>query len=433
MKILVVSNTPWDNANSFGISYSNIFNGIKDIEFANIYCSTGSPNNEFHMICYQITAKSLIRNVLNKNNPSGHVVQNKSFCGDVRTEREQKGFDKVRTLRWQIMFWGRDLIWKIGKWKSVELYNFLDEYRPDVIFQPIYYSSYLNDIAQFVKQYTGAPMLGYISDDNYTLRQFRLSPLYWIDRFWKRRKVKKTIELCNILYVISDIQKEEYEKIFNIECKILTKCSNFPEKIFDKDINYNEIKIVYGGNIGFGRWKSLKLLVCAVERLKQEGYKVRLDIYSGTPYTKTMTKALSRENCCYIHGAIKYDELIKLQESADILVHVEGLSLKSRCEVHQSFSTKLVDYFEMGKCIFAIGTNDEASIKHLLDNDAAIVAQNKCETYEKLRTLLQTPKLIKQYEEKAYKCGLQHHNKAEMQLQLTKDLKRVIKNENTSN
>lgn len=107
------------------------------------------------------------------------------------------------------MFWARDFVWKIGRWCSPELKAFIDDFKPDVIFQPIYYSNYISDIALFIKKYTGVPMVGYISDDCYTLRQFNLSPLYWIDRLHKRKKVKQVFMSCEFVYVISEIQKRE--------------------------------------------------------------------------------------------------------------------------------------------------------------------------------------------------------------------------------
>ncbi len=423
MRILVISSTPWNDANSFGNSYSNIFQGIEDLQFANIYCRPGDMDNSFDMIGFQITESMLVKNLKNKSKPSGKIVHNRKSDGIERSKNEQQTFDKARTLRWQVLFWARDLIWKIGRWKSPELVNFIDDFKPDLIFQPIYFVGHMNDIAQFVKKHTGAKMLGYISDDCYTLRHFRLSPLYWIDRLWKRAKVKKTINMCDILYVISDIQKEEYEKIFKPECKVLTKCADFPPRDFNLDANKGEIKIMYGGNIGTGRWKSLGLLASAVERLKNEGFNVRFDIYSGTPRTSKMEKALNKENCCCLHEPVPYNEILELQNEADILVHAEGLDLKNRLAVHQSFSTKLVDFFQMGKCIFAIGTDDVASINHLVKYDAAVVAQNKDETYEKLKELLQNPQMIADYGEKAYICGKEKHSKKVMQEMLVGDLK----------
>ncbi len=428
MKILVISSTPWDQKNSFGLSFTNIFDGMENLQFANVYCSAGSPDNPFNMQCFQISEAMLLKNLKNKNSPTGKCVENQKQEGIERTQSEQKRFDIARTLRWQVLFWARDFLWKIGRWKSKELKQFLDGFKPDIIFQPVYYSSYMNDIAQFAKKYTGAPMVGYISDDCYTLKQLHFSPLYWIDRFWKRRKVKKTINLCEILYVISDIQKREYEKIFNPPCKILTKIADFPKREFKKEVNCGEVTLMFGGNIGSGRWKSLKLISESVERLKNEGYNVRFDIYSGTPKTKRMQKALIKKDCCYLHEPIPYNEILELQNKTDILVHAEGLSLKSRLEVRQSFSTKLVDFFEMGKCVFAVGTDDVASIKHLIDNDAAVVAQDKEQVYIKLKALLDNTENILNYETKAYNCGEKHHSKKPIQDMLISDLKNTIKN-----
>ena len=199
MKILVLSATAWDNNNSFGNSFSNIFEGIKDIEIANIYCMNGNPQNNTVNRYFQISEKSLIANLKNSQKPSGHEFQlsNKDIVSVV----DEKIYNYARKKRWMVLFWARDFIWKIGRWKSKELSQFLSDFNPDILFMPIYYSSYMNDIACYIKKYTNKPMVGYISDDNYTLRQFSMSPLYWIDRLYKRRKVKNTVDLCEYLYV----------------------------------------------------------------------------------------------------------------------------------------------------------------------------------------------------------------------------------------
>lgn len=74
MKILVLSNTPWANDNGFGNSYSNIFQGMPDLQFANIYLRYGQPENDFNMRFFQITEKSLLRNLKNPKVPSGMEV-----------------------------------------------------------------------------------------------------------------------------------------------------------------------------------------------------------------------------------------------------------------------------------------------------------------------------------------------------------------------
>lgn len=424
MRILVLSNTPWADDNSFGNSYSNIFGGISGLQFANIFLQYGQPENDFEMRFFQITEKSLINNLKDSKEPSGIEVYPDNRMGRSSEKLAVKGFEQARKMRWQIMFWGRNLIWKIGRWKSQQLNLFLDDFQPDLIFQPVYSKPYINDIVLYIKEYTKVPMVGYISDDNYTLRQFNMSPLFWIDRLWSRRKVKAVIEKCEILYVISQIQKEEYEKIFTPTCKILTKCADFTDPAPEWNISTDKIRMIYAGNIGTERWKTLSLVTKAVARLSGEGYKIQFDIYSGTPQTKEMKKSLNIAGC-KLHGSLPYKKILELQKNSDILVHVEGLSLKSRMKVHQSFSTKLVDFFSLGKCIFAVGTVDVASIKHLKDYNAAIIAEDKFIIYDKIKWLISDKSRIIEYGKNAYSCGARCHNRNEMQKMLMQDLKKV--------
>lgn len=423
MNILVISNTPWSDNNSFGNSFSNIFKGIPDINFANVYCRAGEPNNQFPMVFFQITEKSLMKNLFHREYPSGSMVlpSNKKQI----EEKEILGFEQARKMRWQVMFWGRNLIWKIGRWKSDELKMFLSDFKPDIIFQPIYSKSYINDIVLYAKDFVGCPMIGYISDDNYTLKQFRFSPLYWIDRLFSRRKVKLVVEKCEILYVISKIQKEEYEKIFTPVCKILTKCADFSKQAPNWNLPGKTVDFIFAGNIGAGRWRSLGLISRAIEKLRGDGYGVELNIYTSTPMTKKIRSALEY-NGTFIHDPIPYQQIIERQKKADVVIHVEGLSKKSQMEVHQSFSTKLVDYFMLGKCIVAVGTEYEASIQHLKENDAAVVIEAAKDVLPQLKELLDDPEKILLYGQKAYNCGKKHHDQASIKNMVMTDIRKIV-------
>lgn len=424
MRILILSNTPWDVNNSFGNSFSNIFGGIKNIEIANIYCSYGEPNNSFVKKYYQTTEKSLLVNLLNKNYPSGKEVYINEKA-DILNITSKEIFDHARKRRFQIYFWLRDFIWKIGRWKSKELLNFIDEFKPDIIFQPLYYSNYLNDFALFIKKYTNVPMVSYVSDDVYTMRQFSLSPLYWIDRLIKRGKIKKVVDQCEHLYVISDIQKQDYEKCFKKECKILTKGAEFSAPSIKEKNNY-PLKLVYTGNIYNGRWKSLAAIGKQLKKINNEKIKAQLFIYSMTPMTKKMTKALNIKDSVIFMGGVSADKIQEIQEDADILVHVEPTDIKGRLQVHHSFSTKLIDYFHVSRCIFAVGKEDMASIDHLIKNKAGIVATSEPEIYTKLLEVIEDTSLLKEYAQNAYECGRINHQIDKIQEKLYQDLKLLV-------
>lgn len=339
MKILVLSNAVWSDNNCFGNSFSNIFDNITGIETANIFCSSGAPYNRIVKRYFQITEKSLLRNLKTKSVSSGkEMIHSENQKKQVYTSTN-KFISFAKSNRAIVFFWIRDLIWKIGRWKSNELKKFIDDFEPDVLFMPLYYSAYLNDIAQFIKQYTGKPMFGYVSDDIYTMRQFSLSPLYWINRLYIRPKIKRTVKECEHLYVISDIQKQEYEKCFHKECKLLWKGAEFKNKPNKKQIG-QPVKLVYTGNIGVGRYKQLASIGQVIAKLNSEKKRAELDIYTMTPMSQKMKRAVAVPNAINLKGGISPEEVVKVQNEADILVHVESFDLKTDWRYISHFQPK---------------------------------------------------------------------------------------------
>ena len=436
MRILVVSATPWSNDNSFGSTFSNFFKGIEDLEIASVYCRSGQPDNTVVSRYFQVTFTDLLQNLKDKSVPCGHELDYRCDVqqgAEVLSDKARKSYNNARKLRWQVLFWANDLIWSIGRWRSEELRKFLLDFQPDVIFQPIYFSKHLNQIALYCASVTGAAMVGYVSDDVYTLRQFSLSPLYWIDRIWKRRYVKRTFDACKLIYTISETQKMEYQEILHKECKVLTKIADFSGEPLLPEKSDHPMQFVYTGNIGGGRWKSLALLAEAIRQVNAERQRAMLVIYTATPITKQIRKALNIPMSAEIRGQVSASEIPRIQQEADVLVHVEGLNRKSRLEVHQSFSTKLVDYFHNCRCVFAIGTPDMASIRHLLENKAAVVATNKNEVLQKLELLLRDKAFYDQTIRNAWECGRRYHNKETMQQMLMEDLHRMVKTDQREN
>ena len=407
-----------------GNTLCNFFSGMDDIRIANVYCHTDKPTTDMNgsVRFFRITDKELVKSIVKKDYSAGDeicVTEKKDvYTGSI------PGYDVFRSMRLQIFFEIREWIWKLGKWKTEGLRVFLNENNPDIIFQPIYNSRYIYDVVDFCEDYLKIPIVSYAVDDYYSLRQFSLSPFFWTDRMVKRKRIRHLIEKSSILYVISDTQKEEYAPLFSTPCKVLTKGYEFgalpaydnPEKC---------IRMVYGGMINRGRYKSLKAISKSVEHLRERGYGISLEIYSKDIKNRRMRNGLSNKGT-KLHEGIPYSDLYEIEKTASVLVHVEGLGIKDRFTVHQSFSTKLVDYFYLGKCIFAIGKKDMASIKHLAENDAAIIATSNKEIYNKIYGIVENPGCIKEYGEAAYECGKKWHDKAQMQDMLYKDLLSVV-------
>ncbi len=420
MRILFVSASPLRKEISIGNTFLNLFSGVEDVEFASIYTRSGKPDTAISE-AFCITEKMLLRSLLGKGQ-AGKKIE----CVPVKAENATPAADSktvsfAKKRRWTILFWLQSMLWRVGKWKSKALRDFIEEFQPDIVFTVLSNTSFLNRLILHVQSVAKAPLVLYAWDNNYSMKRVMFSPLRWIHHICSRKMMRKVVKKAELLYVISDVQKADYEKAFGRTCKLLTKGADFtcaPEKT----AHTLPLQLLYTGNIGLNRWKSLAHIANVLEKINKDGMKAQLRIYSGNALSEDMRRALNKgESSCFM-GSVSAEEVASLQKSADVLVHVEPMNLKDRLLVRQSFSTKLVDYFYQAKAILAYGPEDVASIAHLIKHKAAIWADNESALETELRTLLAQPELVNDYAIRAWECGKNNHQRATLQKMLLGDL-----------
>ncbi len=427
MKILFVSSSPLKKEISVGNTFINLFKDMEDVELASVYTRAGAPDKEISQ-AFCITEKMLIRNLINKTPVGMRVkcVEENKMQVVQNTKTEQGIIDFIKSCRWTLFFWLQDFVWRIGRWKSPELKQFVEEYNPDIIFAVLNPTPFLNRLLIHVTKIANRKLVLYAWDNNYSLKQFMLSPLRWINHFINRKSMQKVVKQADLFYVISDIQKTDYEKAFNKDCKILTKFADFSGNAPIKDKYNKPLQLVYTGNIGMNRWRSLAEIAQVLEKINKNGIKAQLRIYTGNNINDKMNKALNVGDSSFVMGSVSADEVLKIQEEADMLVHVESKDLKNKLLVRQSFSTKIVDYLKSARPVLAYGPKNVASIEHLVKNDCAIVADNVNELYEKLLNAIDNNSILDLLAKKEYECGRKYHNKADIEKMLKDDLNFIV-------
>ena len=425
MKILVVSNSEWDDGNSFGNTFSNILSFEKPQHIANIYCRNGVPSTTtcgrffsmgerdvINMIIHHVDFKEVYNNI---NNHEQRVIGGTNPLKDF-----------IRTHRWIVFFWAREIIWSVCPWKkSKSLKAFVEDFGPDILFLPTYGYSYINKLALHLSEAYHLPIVSYISDDEYSLNQRSWSPLYWINRLYQRVWIKKGFDKSSILYTISEIQREYYSKIVKCPCKVLTKGLVFEGDEPPCQIVNQPIKIFYAGNIGSGRWRSLKIIAEAVRKINQAHDYFSFDIYTASPITEDIRKAFIGKGV-NLRGYAQASKIQWLIRQADILVHAESFRVKDKMAVRQSFSTKIVDYLHSGKCVMAIGPADVASVDFLIKRNAALVIDKPEKAYSLLESLLEKKEIINCFAKKAWLVGKESCDIRKMHAMLKKDFEKLI-------
>ena len=412
MKVLVISVEVWQNGTNGGNVLSNIFEN-SGFEFAQIYCSPGRPNNKLCKKYYQMTDYMAISNVI-KHRQMGKAFELEEIIRSKADDDNTVGFSNQKvqrffqTYRLGIFYAAKDVIWKLCSWKNENLRQFISDFSPDIIFAPCYGSEFMLELTRFVADYTGKKVISYISDDHYTLQQFRLSPYFWIKRFRLRKALRKTFPYYSLTYTMTEEQKQQCEQDFHAKMKILRKSAEISE-IANKDV-CKVIRIVYAGGIYLNRWKVLVRLADAIEDINQNRQIFHLDIYTGNSMTKKQQKLLNREGVVKVHAAVPFEKLKEIYKASDIALHVESFDLTNRLATRMSFSTKIVDCLSSGCAVLAIAWDKQAGVRYLKENNAAICIGDPSQIKSELRRLFDEPYRLKEYRENAVNCCKTNHN-----------------------
>lgn len=422
MKVLVISRSAWRNDNSTGNTLSDFFSEFRDADFFNLCMREQPPQNGIAKRHFYISERQMIKRFLGKNIVVGLEHTSTGDLDSVGAGSEKAMYDVAKKHPNMLLYILRELLWDIGGWKNENLERYIKEIAPDVIFFPTFGCYYPHKILQYLHTLTDARIALFHADDHYTLKQWSFSPLYWLYRFGLRKWMRRTAQIADVHYCISDVQKEDYEQALGCSCKVLTKFADFTGDPPLKETYGLPIQFVFTGNININRWKSLEMLANVLERINRDGVRAQLRIYTATPVTDSMKKALNVDGTSFLMGSVPSVEIPHIQAEADVLVHVEATDLRNRLLVRQSFSTKIVDYLKSARPIVAVGSKKVASIKHLMDHDAAIVADNEKELYDKLMQLIQNSDMLQTYALQAYSCGRKYHNKEQQKAMLEHDL-----------
>jgi len=423
IKVLIVSSEVWQNETNGGNVLTNLFSGI-DAEFAQIYCSAGSPNNNVCNSYFQITDSMVIKNIL-----TGQIIGNRIslpndssfFIKNVAVQENKKVYSFFRKFRWIGFNLIREILWKISKWNNKDLNKFITDFDPDVIFAPCYASHYMLRITRYIKSITNKNVVSYISDDHYSLQQWNFSILFWLNKYLLRKNLRRTFPNYSLVYTMTLEQQRELELALNANMKILRKGGNF-KCTDDAKLVSDPIRMVFAGGIYCGRWKTLAYIGEVIKKINKNGKRIQLDIYTQNECSKHQRRLLNDGENIMLHQAINQTQLHDIYKLSDIALHVESFEKKYKLMTRLSFSTKIVDCLISGCAVMAISWEGHSGLKYLKREDAAFCISDLDLLEKQLLDIVNDPNLIQQYVYKANVCGKKNHQINDIKSSLYDDL-----------
>ena len=433
MKILILSNYPWQNNGSFGNTYSSIFGKVPNTEIAHIYMFDGKPDPVENITAYyQILEREVMKSCFKSRTKSPGVGKRIEVPSEVEVEIPKTKQEKVSVYgkllafgkrhHWSLLFMARELAWKYGHVNYEGVMKFVEEFKPDIFFLPYSYVYYTNRIALYIKEHYDFPMVMEMAMDHYTLNRLSWNPIFWLDRFGKRKQIRRLAKKSEMMFVISKKLKDYLEEDLDIPCKVLYKTPDKNRRLEKYNPTNETVKFLYTGNIYSNRWKSLALLV---QELKAQNFGF-LDIYTDSPITSAIDKALNVNGFSKIHPPVSQRDVINLQNTADVLVHAEAFDKYNKSLVRCAISTKIMDYLSVGRCILAIGPSDISSIEYLADGDLALIANSKERLTQIVSTIKKNKQIIADYASKGREYVVNQLDEDKIRKSFYDELQRVI-------
>lgn len=407
--ILILSVSSW-NSKVGADTWPTLMEGISPDNVASLSLREEIPDSKASNHFFVISENRVLKSVLDRSIKTGKRVERSDRQETVSSDLAEHNarYQKMGKKRNPIWLFARELVWKLGKWKTKELDDFLTEFNPDIILYSMDGYIHFNRLCRYVKKKTSAKAIGFFVDDNFTYRQTNKLGLR-VFRVLQRHSLKKLARNTDAFWAITDMTKKEADETFGIDCVVVTKPLKKEAEFREWQVN-DPIRILYTGNLGIGRDKSLVKVVSALREINSENNKFIIDVYTKTALSDDIKEKLSCD-FCKIHEPIPQSEVLLLQEKADILLFLEDVDGPNAKVARLSFSTKITDYLSSGRSVFAVGCLDTAPMQYFKDNNAAIIATNVDEMTKKFNEILQQPSILCEYAKNAVECGNKNHKK----------------------
>ena len=277
----------------------------------------------------------------------------------------------------------RGTLWKDKYWCTDKLIEWLDDYKPQLVFYNFTYNLFLQKIVLFIAERYSIPIVTAVGDDYYFNDRKSLSLAYHIFRSKYKKLTEKVFSHPGSAVYVCDAIRDKYNRRFGLDGETVYFNSTIERKPFSP-INTKNPQIVYFGNIRLGRNNALKQIADILGRINLD---YRIQIYSNEQDESFFKELKSHPNVMWA-GAVPYKEVIEIMSTCDIFVAAEGFREEDIDFTRYSLSTKAADGLASGAVVLAYGPAESGLIDYLSKTNAAAVCTDESKLESIIRNLM---------------------------------------------
>ena len=408
-RVLIISHNPISNKNNMGKTLLALFNSFNKDEIVQLYLYSGHPDANVCSSYYNITDMDMLKSHLGRDN-TGEVVDFDSLYNNSIEKRSNNNemLYKIGKLKTPTIYLLRDYIWNREKWFNQNIKEWLKGLDITSVFYASGDSCFSYNIALKISDFLNANLYTYFCDDFYFFSKLSVSPLYYVYRKRLKYYTRQIVEKSKGIIFISSSMKDAYKKEFGKEGEvILTPSINILTDI-KTEITNRPIVMTYMGNVSL-RLKPLLEISDIIKIINKDKQLIVFRLYTLENRNCIINRLKNNEGIEF-NGSVSSNQVNRLTIESDIMLHVESFNKRIIRRVKHSISTKIPEILGYGKCIFAYGPMETASIDYLSSNNAAHICIIKNDLQSKLEELIHNRSLRLGYEKQALKLAKTNHD-----------------------
>lgn len=379
--ILILNNQSIYNCNATGITLRNILSGWPAENLCELYmdrkAGENDKRNNIHSeyILDVVPVYYLIRKIHNLLNKT---KKNHSTVNDVQGAKNVTSQGNMREVINRLI----DVSPVCG---TIHWEKYLKGFNPDVIYTCGASVSVMKIALKLSRKYNIPIVLHFMDDWAHYLQNESI-----IGSKWYKGCLQKYLKKCYVKsvsnFAISPYMAEDYEKETGISHIALMNAVDF-EKFYNLSQNSGDsIIFTYTGGLHLERWKALKDVETALTKLKQNGYNVKLKIYTGSQ--EMIPEDYFDNLITEVHEQVPHSEVNKILKEANVLVHVEVQNPILMGFFKYSISTKIPEYMAANRPMLLYAPQNMKLLEYLCENEIAFTAYEKKQLYDTIEEII---------------------------------------------
>lgn len=418
MKILVLSNNELSLTNAGGNTFANWLTGWPEAEISSLYLRSTIPHNQFCDSYYRVSPTSLLRHFFTPWKIGAFCNKNEVInLGESKVEASL--VTKTKLSKNSFFHVVNDILVSLKFWQNKRYKEYIKDFNPDIVFYFAKADAFIYHNLKYLKQHTNTKFVAFFADDMYSIYQDK-GIMNWI----RRHRYPKMMNMGDLNFGASVMMCDTYTKRFGIPMTPLYKGCQLtaPKTTVNKPI-----RIVYAGNLFYGREQTLARIAKALKQINKEEVVALLEIYTNAFISDEIDALLNISGASKIMGSRPYSEIQQILKECDIVLHVESFKSENIKIVRLSYSTKISDCMQSGSAILVVGPNGIASVEELENVPGTKVVTDENEIEDELRSLLKNPNQLTEMAKESNNFARKSFSIEQVQGKLQREFSKLIK------